>query len=271
MSFSLPTSSLAPNAEQGFTLIELLVAMLTAIVVAGALFAILEVTLRQETRINDRVQADQIGRTAMNNIINELHSSCTGFEAKAIQAPSETPTSPLASSGAVNLWFVSAYGNSNSGEALIEKVTEHDINWTSTGTSNTGEPLGTLTDYGFASEKGNAKEGWTFPTLKTSKATAKVLAKNVIPAKVSSVSTVFQYYKYENKTSSTTNGTLVALASSEVPTAATAGTVAKVAVGFTQAPTSNDTRLDRTVSFSDSVNLRFDPTETGSEENTPCQ
>jgi prepilin-type N-terminal cleavage/methylation domain-containing protein len=267
---------LTPSAEQGFTLVELLVAMLISTVVIAALVAILTFSLGQETRITDKVQADQIGRTAMTNIIDELHSSCTGFGANAIQGPSETPTSPLASSGATNLWFVSAYGNEDSGEALIEKVTEHDINWTASTKSNTGEELGTLTDYSFESTSGNAKAGWTFPSLTVAKAKIKVLAKNVIPPEIEisgkKTPTIFQYYKYENTASSETDGELVALSSSEVPTAAKEGNVAKATVSFAQAPAGGDTRTNRSASFSNSVILRFTPSETGAEvKNEPCE
>lgn len=259
---------LPPRSEQGFTLIELLVAMLSATVVIGALYAVLVFTLNQETRTNDKVQADQIGRTAMTRIVEELHSSCTGFGAASIQVPGGTPSSPMAVTGALNLWLVSAYGNSNSAEPLIEAATEHDINWTSSGKlSSTGETLGTLTDYSFKSEAGNAKAGWEFPPLMVSRATKTILSENVIPPQISSASTLFQYYKYNS------SGELTQLkSSSEIKTAATANEIAKVAISFTQAPTSEDTRPGRTASFSDSVVLRFDPSESGSGAvNAPCE
>ena len=260
MPLYLPTPP-TPSAEQGLTLIELLVAMLTAIVVLGALLAILEFTLGQEARITDRVQADQIGRTAMSNIIDELHSSCTGVT--PIQAPTGTPVSPLAASGPLNLWFISAYGVPSSGEASLTSVTEHDINWTATKTSNTGKKLGTLRNYAFTSEPTSKYPEWKFPSPTESNATVKILAKNVVPLEVSGASTIFQYYRYE---SSASGAKLVALPSSQFPLSeATAKEVAKVTIGFTQAPEGEDTRLDRTVNFSDSVIFRIDPTETGSE------
>ncbi|HEV3319105.1 MAG TPA: prepilin-type N-terminal cleavage/methylation domain-containing protein [Solirubrobacteraceae bacterium] len=262
------------GSERGFTLMEMLVAMVTGVIVTGALLAILEVSLRQQTRITERAQADQTGRTAMSNIVDELHSSCTGFSATAIQAPKETPTSPLAATGAANLWFLSAYGNSSSGEAVLTGVTEHDINWTSTGTSNTGQSLGTLTDYSFPSTGGTSPK-WTFPTLSVTEAKAKhtvrVLATDVIAPQVEEeakkVSTVFQYYKY-----STSSHELTPLKSSEIAAAASAQEIAKVTIGFTQAPDSGDTRSGRTAGFSDSVVLRFNPSETGTEAvNIPCE
>ena len=66
---SHPTS---PRAEHGFTLIELLVAMISALVVVGGLLAILEFSLRQETRISDRTQANRIGRIALTKIVDGI-------------------------------------------------------------------------------------------------------------------------------------------------------------------------------------------------------
>ena len=258
-------SPLTPAAEQGTTLIELLVAMVTAIVVLGALVAILDFSLNQESRTADKVQADQIGRISMSTIIQELHSSCTGFGATAIQAPSTTPVAPLHSTNALNLWFLSSYGNASSGEALLTGVTEHDIKWTSTKTSNTGQPLGTLTDYAFPSTPGGRSPTWVFGELTTVTAKARVLATNVIPPTISSESTIFQYYKDNNK------GEFLVLTPAELPTATANNEVAEVTIGFTQAAESGDTRLGRTASLSDSVVLRFNSSQAGSEVvNAPC-
>ncbi len=263
---------------RGISMIELLVAMTTGVVVTGALLAILDVTLRQQTRITDAAQANQVGRSAMSSIIDPLHSSCTGFGAYAIQGPSVKPTSPLAATGATNLWFLSAYGNSTAGAAAITAVTEHDINWTYTETSNTGQRLGTLTDYQFTGS--GSAPNWKFAEPKVANASVHVLATNVIAPQVSSADTIFQYYRYEH-TSGSTFGQLVGpLSSTELPsgqsTAEKAQTVAnelaKVSISFTQAPSSSDTRADRTVAFSDSVVLRYDPSSTEAEAaNLPCE
>ncbi len=260
---SNPPFLLTPSAEQGFTLIEVLVGMVCSIVVLFTLYAILNFTLNQETRITEVVQADQVGRTAMSKIIEELHSSCTGVT--PIREPSSTPESPLEKTGPLNLWFISVYGDSSSGEASISSVTLHDINWKETGTSNTSKKLGTLTDYSFPSESTSTYPEWKFPSPKTSKATAKILAYNVSPTEAKTETTIFQYYKYKSGSS---GAELEALPSSSL-TATTAEDVAKVTIGFSQASSSADTRTDRTASFSDSVVLRIDPTESGSEG--PCE
>lgn len=251
------------SASDGFTLIEMLVAVLCATVIVAALLAILDFSLRQNSRISDRVQTDRAGRIALSKITEELRSSCTGFGSTAIQAPSTTPTSPLGSSNGSNLWFLSAYGNSTSGAAVVSNLKQHDINWTETSQSSSGEKLGTLTDYSFTGSGGPPT--WTFPSLTTANATATVLAKNVIPP--SKGTTVFHYYKYDTTSTSATYGELIELSSSELPlTTTTAKTVAKVSISFTQAPESKDTRAGHTTSFAGgSVVLRFTPLESAGE------
>lgn len=257
--------------EQGFTLIELLVAMAISVVVIAALVTILEFSLHQETQITDKAQANQIGRTAMNEITDELHSSCTGsFGSSAIQAPETTPITPLESSGQKNLWFISAYGDETSGNAVLEHVTEHDISWKAEKTSNTGAELGTLTDYEFAGTRNETASNWEFPALSKANAKARVLAQNVIPPQSSAI---FQYYKYNNTSTSATFGQLEELGTSQLPlSTAAAKNVAKVTISFAQAPSDGDTRTGRTASFSDSVVLRFESASTETEAvNSPCE
>jgi hypothetical protein len=260
-----PPSPLSLGAEHGTTLMEMLVTMLAGIIVLGALLATLEFSLRQEAQISDRVQSNRIGRLAMTKMVDELHSACTGFGATAIQAPpAGTVTAPLASTGPVDLWFLSAYGNASSGKA-VPIPSEHDVHWEATGALTTaGRPLGTLTDYSFANTGGEAPT-WTFPKLETKNATARLLAANVIPPaiEVEGKKALFQYYDYN------ASGQLEILKWAEIPHSVEEQEVAKVAIGFTQAPENGNTQveLDRTAAFSDSVVLRFNPSETGSEAN----
>lgn len=255
--------------ERGFTLMELLVAMIAGLVITGALLAILEVSLRQDARISDRVQADRIGRTVMSNILDELHSSCTGFGSGAIQPPATTPTTPLATTGPLDLWFLTAYGSGTSGAAAPTGVTLHDINWAFAKTSNTGAELGNLTDYSWDSTGGEPPtSAWTFTsTLSTTTASrTRVLATNVVPEETS---TLFNYSKYDTTSGDATYGELVPFISSELPlTAVTANKVAKVAIAFTQAPENGDTREGHTTSYASAAVLRLTPTETSGEGST---
>jgi prepilin-type N-terminal cleavage/methylation domain-containing protein len=257
------------HEERGLTLIELLVSMTAgAVVVAGATL-ILVVALRQNVRVTDRAQADSNGRAVLNQVVDDLHSSCTGFGSSSVQAPSTTPTAPLASTGPLSVWFLTAYGSSSSGEAAIKRVTLHDLAWTSTATSNTKEALGKLVDYSWNSTGGEPpNSAWTFNSV-LSPATAnltRIVATNLIPAEASKL---FSYERYDTTTTDEAFGELVPLASTELPpTIITAKRIAKVTVAFTQAPERGDTRQGHTANFSDSVVLRLTPPESNSEGST---
>ncbi len=247
------------RSSGGFTLIEMLVAMICGLIVTGALLAILEISLRQETRISDRVQADRRGRTALNVVLDELHSACTGFGSTAIQAPSTTPTAPLESTGARNVWFLSGYGNAMSGASSLETITLHDVVWTP---ASAGAQIGTLKDLTFAGT--GTSPAWVFPALTEANAKATVLATNVVALETSKL---FRYWRYDTSSSaSPTYGELVELTSAELPpTTTTAKKIAKVEVAFQQSPERGDTREGHTTTFSGAVALRFTPPESGTE------
>jgi prepilin-type N-terminal cleavage/methylation domain-containing protein len=62
--------------RSGFTLIEVLVAMLTGLIVTGALFAILEFATKSSAHLANVADATQSARVTMTRIVDQLHSSC---------------------------------------------------------------------------------------------------------------------------------------------------------------------------------------------------
>lgn len=272
------------SENRGFTLIEMLVAMLIAGVIMAALSMIFVTSLHQQSQASDKAQSDKLARILMTSIVEELHSGCTGLGAYSIKAPSSTstlgaPESPLGEANSTNLWFVSAYDNSESAKAVIGKATLHDINWTKTATSKTNLALGTVTDYSFASNGGEAPN-WTFPTLKVSNATARTLGTNVV-VPTPAGTPLFQYYSIVNSSSSSSNGEISTTPLSTPLTGATETTevthgtaeeTAKITISFMQAPTDGDTRSGHTSALTDSVVLRFTPTTTGTGiTDSPCE
>jgi hypothetical protein len=267
------------RSERGFTLVELLVAMITGLVVSGAFLAIIEFSQRQETRISDHVQADRSGRVSLERIQEQLHSSCVG-DMSPIQGYTETGRTYTGLEGlnGTNLWFVSTYGTSESGESVLKHGFLHDINWTEGSLSNTGEKTGTLTDYAFENEKGDPPyQPWGFTsTLSKAKATTThVLATNVTP--LTGGTTLFHYFKYDTTSGSAHYGELEEMKASELPPVGEAASykVAQVKVEYQQAPEGQagqkaDTRAGHTTTVSGSVVLRFSPSETTEEGTNTC-
>lgn len=260
--------------EHGFTLIELLVAMLAALVVTGALFAILEVSLHQTSLITDKVQANQLGRTAMTRIIDELHSACI--------APGFTPIQD--ESTETRLVFKNAYSseavilNAKEAEAKVPGtgVFEHQIIWNPTAK--------TLTNYTYKSESGEGAEA-KFPALDYSETTHEALnarptkgvliASNVTQTeeKSSNKVPIFQYYKYNKESTSGTTAGVSTLTPIKPPfTESEADEVAAVLVSFRQAPIDGRTEHDRYVDLSDQATLSFSvPNAETPVEAAPCE
>jgi Tfp pilus assembly protein PilW len=271
------------RSESGFTLIEMLVSLAGAAVIVAAVVLILDFSKTQETRISDHVAADQIGRSSVERILEELRSSCVGGM-PPIQGPiatlgGGTPASPLEKLNGKNLWFVSTFAAKDRESAALSEGYLHDVHWEESKTlSSTGQKVGTLTDYMFKNEHGVLPgTKWEFASsLTTASAKPKVvLATNVTPPE--SGTTVFRYYRYDTNTADSTYGQLVELKSSELPptTEEAEGKIAQVRIEYQQAPESvrgqpANTRLGHTTIVSGSAVLRFTPGETTEEGTTTC-
>jgi type II secretory pathway pseudopilin PulG len=230
-----PNAASARRAEHGFTLVELLVVLMTGIIIVLATFTVLDVSMRQSARVTDRIEADQRGRTAMEQLVQELHSSCV--------ASAVTPV--VAGSDGSNIQFLSQFGSAPVLTPDLHKV---------------GFASGALTDNVFAST-GGTSPNWTFSSTATS---SKLLGTNFAQAAVSGVTQpVFQYYGYVSGQLSTT----------PLPTplsTSDAASTAQVTISFAAQPLSTSTEADRTVNLSDSVVLRYAPASTVI-ANPPCQ
>lgn len=269
------------GSERGFTLIEMLVSLVAAVVIVAAVVLILDFSKDQQSRISDHVAADQIGRSSLERILEELRSSCVGGM-PPIQGPiaslgGGTPVAPLAKLNGENLWFVSTFGTTDREAAVLTEGYLHDVKWEESKTkSSTGQRVGTLTDYMFKNAKGELpSRAWEFQTsLSTSTATHKnVLATNVTPPEGGT--SVFRYYRYDTTTTDANYGSLVEMSSSELPpiTEEAEEKIAQVRVEYQQAPESlpglpANTAAGHTTNVSGSVSLRLTPGETTEEGGT---
>ncbi|MFI4985568.1 MAG: PilW family protein [Solirubrobacterales bacterium] len=255
-----------PRQQHGFTLIETLVALVSGIVVIGAAFAILEISLHQSVRIADRVEADQIGRTAMTKIIDELQSACLAREVTPVQPGSK----------ATEMSFQTAYSE----KSLIggSEAYEHRIEWTGTPGPAPKAKSGRLIDYTYKSNGGT----WPKFTFEKPATPAKtVIAENIYETEAESggkttVVPLFQYDKYNTKANSGSEAALGTLTSLVPPEAGfgaeEAKTVAAVLVSFTTAPTSKDIRVGRPVALSNQVTFAFStPASEATIVDGPCQ
>jgi Tfp pilus assembly protein PilW len=238
--------------EAGMTLIETLVAVSCGVIVTGALFAILDVSLRQSARVNDRVQSAQLGRTAMNHIVDELHSACLAPGFMPIQKESTGE----------KLIFI----NADSKEAEIgskNKAAEahkHEIKFEEVGKN------GILTDTSW-SATGGTWPNFTFTGTPTKTRIGEYVSK-------SGSTPIFAYYKYTTASaSSSTEGlnTLSKLTGTTL-SEAEANSAASVLITFRTAPTDNNTALNRQTALSTQVNLSFSvPNAETPIEASPCE
>jgi prepilin-type N-terminal cleavage/methylation domain-containing protein len=232
------------TSERGFTLVELLVSMAMSLVVLIAILSLIEVTTRGSARVAGRVEADQKARTVLQNLMDELHSTCV--------APNVLPV-VASSNGYVsddnNLVFLE-----QTGSPVSPTPDEHVVSLAN----------GTLTERIYPSTGGTAPN-WTFATTPSS--TRQLLA-GVGPASVGgSTVPLFQYFAYSGAQLSTTP-----LPTQGGLSASDASRTVAITVSFSASPGSNAAQDQQaSVSVSDTVVMRLSPaSEAATEVNPPC-
>jgi type II secretory pathway pseudopilin PulG len=224
--------------QQGFTLVEVLVAMVTGLIVIGALFAILEVSLRQTSRLDDRVQSTQLGNAALIRVVDALHSACLSHEATPVQE----------ASGPTKLVFVTGY--TKEAVPAANHVTQKAAGgaWPTFTSWEAGSSTLLAEDvYEHEAEEGGVSHPY-----------------------------VFRYYKYNtavssSSTSGLTSLTLLSPSESTGLTATEAKAAAGVEVAFTTAPVDNNLKEHRSTEFADQVTFAFAaPASEATIKDVPC-
>jgi prepilin-type N-terminal cleavage/methylation domain-containing protein len=235
--------------ERGFSLMEVLVAMVAGLVVTGALFAILEVSLKQNSRLTDRVESAQVGNATMAKVIDPLRSGCISRQATPVLEGS-TPS---------KLIYTTAFSESTT--PAPAQVFKETVEY-----SATTHKLNALTQAATAGAWPNYS-GWETPGKKS------VLGENIyVP---SGEPGIFRYFKYgTNSSSSTTTSVsaLEALTTTGALSEEEAKKVAGVEVGFEALPSNLDTRLNRASTFNDQVTFALaSPNSEATIQAAPCE
>jgi prepilin-type N-terminal cleavage/methylation domain-containing protein len=233
------------RSESGFTLVELVVGMAIGLIVSFAAFAIIETTMRSQARIADRAEVTQKGRTAMEELIQELHSGCIVVGLSPVRASDNGINSDKWS-----MVFVTGLGAANP-----PTVSEHILTLSG----------GSLLDTTYAQLPNLPLTDWRFQATSLSQRT---LVSNIAAAYSPAGGTpIFTYYAYQNPPAglSTLTGStaMTTPLSSTDAVANSASAVAKVAISFQAIPASGSLAADRSQTFSDSAVLRLAPAAEG--------
>jgi type II secretory pathway pseudopilin PulG len=199
-----PLPRLSLSDARGFTLVETLVAMITGVVVTGALFAILDVSVKQSSRISEVSQSTQLGRGTMTRIQDALHSACIspGFapvregskETKLvlISAYSEQAEVPAT-------WTTREVTEGASKKTYLEGVRRDEIVFEGNNLNDT---------YALSTGTG-AEAGYSFGTGKLVKIGEHITQIGVTP--------IFQYYEYNSTAQTSTSAASTTLVLKKPP------------------------------------------------------
>ena len=227
--------------ESGFTLVELLMTIVASLIVMSAIVMMLTTSLRNQDRINRRVDASQRVRPVMTRIMQELHSACV--------APRMTPVigdGTTNGSSGTRITFLSK------SDATVSPVPDMHVITLSGGTlSETVYPA-----------TGGAAPTWTFSGTPIAGWNARPLLTNVTAPSAG----LFQYFDFVNGQVDTSP--------TAVPLSATdAAKTAIVKVTLSSSPTQGVSTFDPNspLVVSDSADLRLENAgQFPNQDNLPC-
>jgi hypothetical protein len=137
----LPDAIRAGSSERGSTLIELLVILAAGMTLSVVLFAVLDFTTRQTSRVLSRVDATQRARSTMETLTAELQAGCVSSSVPPIQPESNGST----------LSFISGAGSAASVTPVKHTITFTPNTDRGTLTDSVYQPTGTGPSTGFSS------------------------------------------------------------------------------------------------------------------------
>lgn len=252
-----PDTRRRASAEHGFTLIETLVAMATGIVIAAVLFTVLEVSVKQSSRLADASSATQLGRTAMNHVVDELHSACLSQGFSPVQEKS-TENKLIVVNGYGEGAEVPSVGTSSTGVRKDEIVY-----------SPAAKTLVDNTYYATAVSNGEYSWGAVNPGVR--------IGEHITPTSENGAKVpIFRYYAYATTpaTSTTAAGSELnetTLGGSGEMTKAVAETVASVVVSFAAAPSDGLETQGRVAPLTSQVAFAFEsPPNESTTKDEPC-
>jgi type II secretory pathway pseudopilin PulG len=259
----LPKALKCGGDTRGFTLIETLVAMLSAVVVVGALYSILDISVSQTAQITDQSQATQNGRTTINKLNEDLKSACISSGFTPVKEAKEKTTGEKEEES--RLVFVNAYTSN----AEITEALKHEIVWE--------KSSGLIVDKTYKSSGGSWPE-FTFSSTYTKTR----LGENISQAEVGKKFVpIFQYYEYtKESTGLASNEALSTLKLIELETKGSEKELssknlkeaAAVEISFNQSPVNKYTAESRAVDFKNQVTLSFSvPNAETPIEDKPCE
>jgi type II secretory pathway pseudopilin PulG len=239
----------ALRREDGFSLVELLVSMMGAIVVMSGIVVVMTTALHQQSRIADRVEANQRVRPVMTRMVQQLHSACVAQHVVPVIADGTSSGPNASSSNQITFLTKSSTAATPIAQQVTPTPEKHVITLSGS----------TLTESVYLATAGSQPGPWTFSGSPSS--TRQVLTDVSAPS-----GGMFKYYRF-------TNGALSTTPEAVPLTAAAAPFVSIVDIGMVAAPNGGASSLDTKspITLNDSVDLRLENAgQYPNQENQPC-